>query len=246
MSFSATPTRSSLAERVGLGKRFTMGQINEAGDARRLFTDLGFQYVNSRAPEDFDFVVFSGGADICPMLYGQPKIIGTNYNLGRDLEEMALLKRLPSKMPKIGICRGGQLLNVAAGGTMWQDVDRHAGSAHTAIVTHTGEVVTVNSLHHQMMRPGDLGTVILKADTVATIRTDADVKEKRADAGETEWVEPEAIYYPFMKALCFQPHPEYGHEPTLNIFARLLRGLYPKPKDPATTPTTPTPPDNAT
>jgi GMP synthase-like glutamine amidotransferase len=235
MSFSATPSKGSFAEHVGFGKRFTMGQPNEHGDARKLFTDLGFTYVNSRAPEDFDFVVFSGGADICPLLYGQPKIVGTNYQIYRDITEIELAKRLPSKMPKLGICRGGQLLNVLGGGSMYQHVDRHAGVKHNAIITNTTEVVEVNSVHHQMMIPGDLGHVLLRADTVASVRVNHEKEEKREDTTE-QWIEPEAIWYRHIRALCFQPHPEYGHDSTLQIFARLVRGMFPKVT------TTPTPP----
>src|SRR5688572_28160 len=76
--------------------------------------------------QDADAVIFTGGADITPFLYGERVIQGTHVNFTRDLEEVRLFKSLPSKLPKIGICRGGQFLNVMSGGSMFQDVDGHA------------------------------------------------------------------------------------------------------------------------
>ncbi len=71
-----------------------------------------------------DGLVLQGGADVSPASYGQeaidPRWLGDEV---RDRYELALLREfLRQRKPVIGICRGCQLLNVAFGGTLYQDI----------------------------------------------------------------------------------------------------------------------------
>lgn len=71
-----------------------------------------------------DGLVLQGGADVSPTSYGQepidPRWQGDPV---RDRYELALLREfLRQRKPVIGICRGCQLLNVALGGTLYQDI----------------------------------------------------------------------------------------------------------------------------
>jgi putative glutamine amidotransferase len=71
-----------------------------------------------------DGLVLQGGADVSPSSYGQepidPRWQGDPV---RDRYELALLREfLRQRKPVIGICRGCQLLNVALGGTLYQDI----------------------------------------------------------------------------------------------------------------------------
>jgi putative glutamine amidotransferase len=73
---------------------------------------------------DLDGLVLQGGADVCPESYGQepldPRWSGDPI---RDRYELALIwAMLAQGKPVIGICRGCQLLNVAFGGTLYQDL----------------------------------------------------------------------------------------------------------------------------
>ncbi len=70
-----------------------------------------------------DGIMFSGGVDIAPFLYGQdPDIECDRYFLHRDNMEIALYHAARKKGIKIlGICRGHQLINVACGGDLIQD-----------------------------------------------------------------------------------------------------------------------------
>lgn len=71
-----------------------------------------------------DGLLLAGGGDIAPALYGQAPIaqLGEVSAL-RDEAETAMLKAfLPTRKPLLGICRGIQMLNVALGGTLYQDL----------------------------------------------------------------------------------------------------------------------------
>lgn len=124
-------------------------------------------------PEDAELLCFTGGADVNPVYYKDVVHRTTRYDDNRDRYEIALYN-LYSELPKVGICRGSQFLNVMSGGTLWQDVDRHAiGGTHFIKYLRDGKYnfdfgpdededhnpraeyanVSVTSTHHQMMRP---------------------------------------------------------------------------------------------
>ena len=119
-----------------------------------------------------DGVVLQGGADICPHLYGQEK--HPSVQLDNDITdnfEIALCRRcVDRRKPLLAICRGMQILNVALGGTLIQDIPScvntstlHRQSAPREAPTHAIRVnpvsrigrilgsqkLTVNSFHHQ-------------------------------------------------------------------------------------------------
>lgn len=77
-----------------------------------------------------DGVVFTGGADVDPALYGADAHSETDApQLRRDIGELALLTAaLERDMPVLAICRGVQLLNVARGGDLVQHLPEQVGS----------------------------------------------------------------------------------------------------------------------
>jgi putative glutamine amidotransferase len=118
-----------------------------------------------------------GGADVDPRRYGEePRVeLGTEVHPEVDECELQLLRwALEDDLPVLAICRGMQLLNVAFGGSLWQDLagqdvvpalhDRH--DSQRALLVHDVDVepgsrlanvvgaqrFTVNSLHHQGVR----------------------------------------------------------------------------------------------
>jgi len=122
-----------------------------------------------------DGIIFSGGADLDPDVYGAPRHPETTgLRPDRDAAEMALMKMaLERNMPVLAVCRGMQMLNVARGGDLEQhlpertgedshrkefgvfsrhDVDIEPGSRLEAII---GDRSLVASHHHQA--PGRLG-----------------------------------------------------------------------------------------
>ena len=115
--------------------------------------------------EHLDGLLLSGGADIAPDRYGA-KAETDLYppELDRDAFELAMLDQaVARKLPTLGICRGLQMINVHAGGSLHQHVPEHAAfdqstthlhhevtiEAESALGAMYGETRAVNSLHHQ-------------------------------------------------------------------------------------------------
>ena len=72
-----------------------------------------------------DGIVIPGGADVRPELYGQAEGEHTrtaDYPVQDDFEKEIILAAISENVPMLAICRGFQLLNVAAGGTLVQDL----------------------------------------------------------------------------------------------------------------------------
>lgn len=127
-----------------------------------------------------DGILFTGGADIDPALYGEEPIFGLGtVDTLRDGYEYKLLTRVldETSIPILGVCRGFQLINIALGGTLYQDIKTQRPEsmnhslgiypkyypAHMLTVDEGswlheifGSEIGSNSLHHQAAK--DLGT----------------------------------------------------------------------------------------
>lgn len=76
--------------------------------------------------EIVDGILVQGGLDVDPSFYGEPRdpLLGKT-NVKSDIYTIEVLKRAKDKkIPILGICRGHQILNVAFGGTLYQDLSR--------------------------------------------------------------------------------------------------------------------------
>ncbi len=69
-------------------------------------------------------LLLTGGADLDPVLYGEPRHPSVeDAERGRDAFELELARRaMAADLPTLAICRGAQVLNVASGGTLVQDI----------------------------------------------------------------------------------------------------------------------------
>jgi putative glutamine amidotransferase len=87
-----------------------------------------------KLPEEFDGLLLAGGPDVAPERYGETPGIGTlEIDAARDALDFALFSSAADrKIPVFGICRGIQVINVALGGTLWQDLaaQRPRGVVH--------------------------------------------------------------------------------------------------------------------
>lgn len=173
-----------------------------------------------------DLVMFTGGEDVNPVMYGHTRHKKTAcINPRRDAREALIYheaKRLG--IPCVGICRGAQFLNVMNGGAMIQHVTNHL-KAHD-IVTECGHEFLVTSTHHQMMDPTDEGEVIGWAKKLSTeyAYTGDDFRPVMV---EDEPVEPEIVIYRKTGDLCVQYHPEImgQADPARLFYNELLKEL---------------------
>jgi putative glutamine amidotransferase len=124
--------------------------------------------------EPLDGLVLQGGSDVAPESY-QEKPLKPEWSGDRvrDLYEMALVHEFMAQgKPILGICRGAQLLNVALGGTLYQDIEQQKKGALThrdwnvydqnfhgvrieggLSKLYSGQTVgRVNSVHHQAIK----------------------------------------------------------------------------------------------
>jgi gamma-glutamyl-gamma-aminobutyrate hydrolase PuuD len=175
----------------------------------------------SETLDSLDAVIFSGGSDLDPDLYGEEAHAETTGIVReRDDFELELMREaLARDMPILAICRGSQVLNVALGGDLEQHVpDRVGTNVHKetpgVFAEHDVEVVAdtrlseilgdrhdVKSHHHQGF--GDLGTGLREA--------------ARASDGTVEALEDPTRRF----TLGVLWHPEAGED--LALFETLVR-----------------------
>lgn len=102
--------------------------------------------------EDADIVLFTGGEDVSPYLYGKTPHPTSYWTTSRDEMEVEAFKRIRPDALAYGTCRGLQLLNVMNGGILCQDATDHWCSGTHEIHNDT-ESYRITSLHHQMVYP---------------------------------------------------------------------------------------------
>lgn len=125
-----------------------------------------------------DGILLTGGYDVNPLFYGEEPMEKLGFVLQeRDKYEIELIKiAIEFNKPMFGICRGIQILNVALGGSLYQDISyiegvklKHMQNSLKGSPSHTvdiikgtrlfeelGEKVITDSLHHQAIKkPAD-------------------------------------------------------------------------------------------
>lgn len=177
-------------------------------------------------PTEADIVIFTGGADVHPMWYGERTIPGCHHDQERDDFDMeAYWTAYAEEKLCIGICRGAQLIHVANNGKMWQDVNGH-GRTHHLLDIKSGETHLVTSTHHQMMRvdlhdPGNEFEIVAIAANSGHRKADGlTIYPPKKSPYFTNDIE--VLWYPKARSLCFQPHPEYALASCFSYFEELL------------------------
>ncbi len=170
--------------------------------------------------DGFAGLVLGGGSDIHPKHYGQ-EIAGTHDpHEGRDLLEMRLYaEAIERGLPVFGICRGLQLMNVAAGGSLFQDI----GESHHK-VDHPVEIDRGSRIREAA---GTAGYEVVSRHHQAIDRLGGGLKiTARAADGVIEGIEMEDREF----VLAVQWHPEDGvgrseaDRSLFRAFARAVRG----------------------
>ncbi len=156
----------------GLPSSWMMNQryihaVSEAGGAPVMVPLLDEDEAGLRAIyEALDGVLIPGGVDMDPATFGAaPSPLLGNTDLARDKVELTLTRwAAQDKKPVLGLCRGSQVINVALGGTLYQDLGaefphaiKHdyfptAGFARDYLA-HPVEVVSASRLGRILQRP---------------------------------------------------------------------------------------------
>lgn len=190
-----------------------------------LFAQAGAE----KAPtvEEADFVVFTGGEDVDPILYGQRALSETYFNPSRDSTEQAVYHLARSlHKPMFGICRGAQFLHVMNGGTLWQHVENHGGKPHYIVDIESDERVLASSVHHQMVQLNNHMDLIAVCEEQVSKVFKEDGMEVHITENSDAELEIEAAFYQDTQCFFVQGHPEVGPAPyaswCMNKFFDLL------------------------
>lgn len=163
-----------------------------------------------RAPSvlEADLVVFGGGSDVNPLLYGESRHESTHFHDRRDQSDMALyVLCLEHGIPMFGVCRGAQFLHVMNGGKLFQDVDGHTGDHSIHDIKKKIHIEKVSSVHHQMVRPNATGGMEICA--VAGKSRKRYKNHNTHEMGLSSDIE--AFFYRDTCCIGVQGHPEYNN-----------------------------------
>ena len=202
------------SDRTGVNAAYVRAVLLAGGIPLILSPLLGSSMAGG-ALDGCDGLLLTGGEDIDPAWYGAaPSPLLSPPSKERDLFELALFAVARQRgLPILGVCRGIQLINVALGGTLFQDIptERSGAVEHRpqgardsrshAVRLQPGSraaralgatSVTVNSSHHQAIRE-------LAPGLVATGWTSDELIEAVESVSDAPWV------------LAVQWHPEEMH-----------------------------------
>lgn len=175
---------------------------------------------------DADFFVLTGGEDISPWLYGKNAHPTTSNNPLRDNYELDYFhKARDLNKPIIGICRGSQFLCAMAGGILVQN-QPNPSFYHKIKLFDKKEELEISSTHHQAAYPFGM-----PKENYKIIGWTEGLLDYHQGEDFTDELNPpqecEIVYYPKIKSLGIQGHPEmiYHSEwarPTINYCRGLL------------------------
>lgn len=199
--------RDSTIEWPDLWAEIYLAGENEVENSlfRNMFAHCG-RCRMAETPEKADIVVFGGGVDVDPHLYGETAHSTVFPDSRRDKADIDLYQKCYDLgIPMLGICRGAQFGHVMNGGKLYQHVDNHSGE-HGMWLTEENRVLPrISSTHHQMVRPNKgmriLGVTPGRSTKRYTSPTVCENGTKNEDI--------EAFFYRDTCFLGIQGHPEY-------------------------------------
>jgi putative glutamine amidotransferase len=193
--------------------------VRKAGGIALILPPIGSRSTLRKTLHHLDGLLISGGNfDIHPMYYGEKPISALGAIKGERTEfELELIDlALNQDLPLLGICGGAQAINVALGGSLYQDIatelpnaDQHEQGAKTnreghPIEIHPGtrlrqivqkQTLKVNTTHHQAVREVGKG-----------LRVNATAKD-----GLVEGIE--SLYHKFVLGVQWHPEALVGQDP---------------------------------
>ena len=230
----ADPTRALFKGKTLLfAEQSLLHWVMSTGAVPVLLPTVGGALFAADMVEQIDGLVLQGGADVAPQSYGEkPLKPEWSGDAIRDAYEMELVHLCMSRgKPILGVCRGTQVLNVALGGTLYQDIeslhehkrvhrnwDIYDQHAHEIVVEAdswlgkwygaepggpgTNKPFRVNSVHHQGIKVLGKG-LVAEAHSVPDGIVEA-VRYQPSDVVAGTWVYGVQWHPEFMQ----QPSPE--------------------------------------
>ncbi len=166
---------------------------------------------NVKDPEKADLIMFSGGTDVGPYLYGDKHGMYTdNSDFSRDKKEKILFDwAVSEKKPMLGICRGSQLLCALSGGKLIQHQLQKTSNGMHKVLTKDGGEIMITSSHHQAAFP-----YLMKEEDYEVVGWTLDQSPYHLNGEDEEisnqpFKEVEICFYNKTKALGIQGHPEW-------------------------------------
>jgi putative glutamine amidotransferase len=211
-----------------VGRKY-IDAIEAAGGSPLLLPSVSNQECAIRFIDAIDGLLLTGGEDIDPSLYGEePQWVLGNQDEEKDRLEYWLVEAaLERNLPIFGICRGAQMLNVVAGGSLYQDVRlfseeviKHYQRASGWHPTHSIEIepnsklfeiigersIRVNSFHHQAVK-----------DIARGFKVTAKAKDGIIEALESQ-------NHPFVLGVQFHPEAMWQKHPKMaELFKTFIR-----------------------
>lgn len=202
-----TPDYSYEKTRFKISEDYTNALLKAGGVPVLLFPGEDF-------PDFVDGILFTGGGDIDPLRFGEEPI-RQNGQISplRDEYELSLCKEaMKRNLPLFGVCRGMQIMNIAAGGGIYQDIEvqtgttlKHSQQAPRPYATHSITIIPGSQLE-KLWRTSKIAVNSLHHQAVSFLGKDFHVCARSAD-GLTEAMEmPEKDF-----VLGVQWHPESMH-----------------------------------
>lgn len=169
-----------------------------------------------------DGFLFTGGHDINPALYGEQRLPECGlWNDKRDTLELALFAAAYAQdIPLLGICRGIQLVNVALGGTLYQDLP----SQHGTQTEHHMTAPYDRPCHNVALKQGTPLQALLGCETMGVNSYHHQAVKKMApelrEMARSEDGLTEAVYDPTKAFLwAVQWHPEFAYQSDPKAYA---------------------------
>ena len=172
-----------------------------------------------------DGLILTGGGDVDPSLYGGNAELGELVDPIRDAWELELARAAGElRMPLLAVCRGLQVVNVAYGGTLYEDiptmletdeahrvVDERAHQGHQPVEIESssrlagvlGASASANCVHHQAVRA--------MADGYRPVAWSRDGVVEAFESTDPSW-----------EMMAIQWHPEYLQHSQLAVFKSLV------------------------